>query len=678
MECTIYAVVQDERAPTGGYITLHDGRKRSLGVPPRPAILEKSRGSFFTKLHEPIRHLLRELYNMVEMYYFTADRPALMDMNASQKEITSYISAILGYLRNLGQATSSAISNLSIASFLVRRGNQLSSKTMVLMYGYFCHSMSLTVSTGNRGLLLLSSYDKGTINIAFSRVKCEGLLQFTHITNLEADEGVTSYALGFEDKGPDEEAFVSCVTVDPSSGLGTTILLGYSNCVLEVWKESVCITDMREVLCEAVAQCRVASYPFYAAFGPSGELAIVLTVEDMLLVEWTGSAIVGVKLVDGSSSDLWTPTRIKILAAEWLNSHELLSLSENGELWLSRRSEMGYWQRIAQYILVDGIPKTSTLTSWISRMQYDGRGNLFIKMCGSHQLLQLKWDKKVTPVLTIVEFPVKDTGILSKPTKEELNGTGKLSIADFALEARSSLIAVTVSDRSLVCIYNYPSMRFSHSIEPPKPYLKVGGLKFLNSGKESQCYLAVKWVEMSLEIFQELDDFEIEHRRTNRGGKSIGRLTVVYSMFVSTIQEPDWQSKTLAEILAGSEENVVTSHLKGPKNSIYRRGQKYSTDIMPQLSIFRPTFPEKLVAGSTNSVMFDDAFSHRGQVFGRKLPKNDSRMFPMEGTHTSGTRGDQPHVESSLFMGNDLPRTHEAKTPIYSMEEFTRRKRVGL
>ncbi|KAK1939485.1 hypothetical protein X943_000433 [Babesia divergens] len=683
MECSIRAVIQEHPTTSAGYVKLHDGRRRNLGVLPQlPLRMDKVRGfRVLSCLWEPLGRLMSELYNMLEMYYLTSQRPALVSTNTCEKEIVSYLGTIFVYLLGLCHATSSAVSNLSIRSFSLNFGSKLGSKAMVFKYGYFSHSISLTPSTSNRGVLLVSSFDKGEINISFSRIASQGLLQMTHISAADSEPIITSHALGFDGRDCESGKFITCVSVDPMPSLGTTIMVGYSTGNVEIWKESISVTNLRDALCEAVAQCRVPSYPFYCAFSPCGEIALLLTIDDMYLMEWTGSSLTGIKIVDGSSADFWASTITKVLAAEWLNGHEFLSLAENGQLWLSRRSEMGYWNRIAQYILMDGVPMDAGLTSWISRMQFDGHDHLFIKMSGSHQLMQLKWDKKAMPDLTIVEFPVKELGVkLNAATKEHAEGSrasGKLTVADFALEPTSALLAVVVSDRSMVCVYNYTNMRFAHVIDPPKPHLKVGGLKFLNEGNETQSLLAVKWVEMSLEIFQEDGDLDIDHKVSRKKGDASVRLTVIYALSNGIMKPPSWQTQTLADILSGND-NVTTSHNRGLKNTLFRRTDPLGGDVIPRLSIFKPTFPEKLITGSKNTTMFEDAFAHRGKVFGKHFPKNDNRIFPLETTHKVNSRADNPHLESAMFSRTELSRDREPNTPIYSMEEFTHRKRGGL
>lgn len=616
---------------------------------------------------------------MLEIYYLAAERPALVSLYTTQREIVSYLGAILGRPNVSGRAASSFIANMSIASTGLEQGAKLGTKPMVFQYGYFANSMCLSVPNNGREILLLSSYDKGAVNVATGSTKSQGLMQMSHIPCSDPDATVATSALGFGNGDQENESFISCVSVDPTPGLGTTIMVGYSSGAVEIWKQSVSVSDPREAVCEAVAQCQVPSYPFYCGFGPCGELAVLLTVDDMYLMEWTGAKLSGIKMVEGSSADYWTRTRIKVVAAEWLNFHELLTMSENGQLWLSRRSEMGYWQRVAQYILVDRMPEESVFTSWISRIQYDGNGHLYVKMQGSHQLMQLKWDKKAVPVMTIVDLPMKDTGALVKPTKDDPDCAGSLKIADFVLEPYSSLLVVAVSDRSMVCVYNFPSMRFLHVIDPPKPYLKAGGMKFINAGSTSQAYLAIKWVEMSLELFQEQgNDFDVEQKVSHRRGSSLGRLTVVYSVQGGNIKPANWQDQTLADILAGSDNSVVTSHVRCPKNSIYRVREQYTSEPMPKLSIFRPTFPEKVVSGTKNTAMFEDAFAHRAQVFGRHLPKNDTRVFPMDRTYIIGSRKEAGPVEPRVFKRDEVPLGRDPDTRVYSMEEFSRRQRGGF
>ncbi|CDR94066.1 hypothetical protein, conserved [Babesia bigemina] len=697
MECAVHAVIQEPSGSADAFVQLHDGRRRQLGVPPQlQSRLCASRGFHaVTRLCGPIGRLLGELHALVESYYFAAERPALVSMHTCARRIASSLGIIIVYAYRVCRATSSALARYAIATISEDRRRELGSKAMVFKYGFFAHGMAVGAPNASQELLIAAALDRGSINISFNHVAHRALLQLTRIDGCGPDAAVTSHALGFDDRLSDGAEFVTCVSADPMPGLGVTLMVGYSTGVVEIWKESVCMADLREALCEAVAQCKLPSYPFFCSFSPCGEIAVVLTVDDMYLMEWTGSSLSAIKLVDGSSADFWSATGARVLAAEWLNAHEIMSLSDNGQLWLSRRSEMGYWQRITQYILADSTPRDAGLTSWISRMQYDGRGLMFLKMHGSHQVLQLRWDKTAMPDLSVVEFPVREAGgrlgprvpsATSDPADATIAADGRdprssannVEVADFALEPQSSLIAIIVSDRSAVNVYSYPKMRCIHTLEPPRPHLKAAGIKFMATGSSSvEVFLAVKWVEISLEIFQEPEDFDIDHKVASTRGAQSGRMTVVYALSSSALRSQNWQGQTLAEILSGGD-NMVTAHARPPRAISFRRNDGYGGETIPRLSVFRPTFPEDVLVGTKNSVMYEDAFSHRRQVFGRQYADGDGRALPFDKkTHAMAMR-DSPLLAGPAFSKATLSRSPETDTHVYSMEEFTRRKRGGI
>ncbi|GBE60747.1 hypothetical protein, conserved [Babesia ovata] len=697
MECGVHAVIQEPSGSADAFVQLHDGRRRHLGVPPQlQSRLCASRGFHaITRLCAPIGRLLGEVYTLFESYYFAAERPALVSLHTCARGIASSLGIIIVYVYRVCRATTSALSRYAIATISDDRRRELGSKAMVFKYGFFAHGMAVSASNTSQEVLIAAALDRGSINISFNHVAHRALLQLTRIDGCGPDAPVTSHALGFDDRLSEGTEFVTCVSTDPTPGLGVTLIVGYSTGVVEIWKESVCMTDLREALCEAVAQCKLSSYPFFCSFSPCGEIAVVLTVDDMYLTEWTGSSLSAIKLVDGSSADFWSATGARVLAAEWLNAHEIMSLSDNGQLWLSRRSEMGYWQRITQYILADSPPKDAGLTSWISRMQYDGRGLMFLKMHGSHQVLQLRWDKSAMPDLSVVEFPARETvgrlgGRIPSATSDSAdtmtaadgrdlrNSANNLAVADFALEPQSSLIAIIVSDRSAVNVYSYPKMRFLHALEPPRPHLKAAGLKFVATRSSTvEVFLAVKWVEISLEIFQEPEDFDIDHKVASTGGAQSGRMTIVYALSSSVLRSQNWQGQSLAEILSGGESSV-TAHARTPRSVSFRRNDGYGGETIPRLTVFRPTFPEHLLGGTKNSVMFEDAFSHRRQLFGKQYADGDDRVLSFDGKMQAMGRRESPLLGGSAFSKAPLSRSPETDTHVYSMEEFTRRKRGGI
>ncbi|GFE54924.1 branched-chain alpha-keto acid dehydrogenase subunit E2, putative [Babesia ovis] len=669
MECAIQAVIEEPQAAAADFVRLHDARRRHLGVPPQLQLRTfSSRGlKALTRAFAPIRGLWENIHVLVESYYLAADRPALVSLQTTLRSVAEALGAVVIYTYRVCRATSSALSKYAIATLSLDTLPTLGTKAMVFKYGYFAHGMDVKVGTKNNGVLIADALDQGSINLSFERVAYRGLLQLTRLYDRPSDEAVCSRAVGFDNNHGDDNRFITCVAVDPMPCFGSTIMVCYSTGEVEIWRETVSMTDLRDALCEAVAQCKLQSYPFYCAFSPAGELAVVLTVDNMYLMEWNGSSLSGVKLVAGSTADLWSTTRSRVLAAEWLNIHEILSLSDKGELWLSRRSEMGYWQRTTQYILRESMTKDVGLTSWISRMQYDTRGLLFVKMFGSHQLLQLKWDKSAMPDVSILEFPPRDT--LGKPRAVQDNrDASTVMVADFALEQHSSLIAIVLSDRSMVYIYSYPNIRFMHAIGPPKAQLRVGGVKFVTAGAATpEAYLAIKWVEVSIEIFQQQDDFDIDHKLLHSKTEQSARVTVVYAVTTGSIQVKDWKGKTLADILA-RDESEVTVHSSQNKLGPFRRYGANMLEPLPRLSVFRPTFPDKLPGGTKNTVMFEDAFSHRKLAFGKQLVNGDSHTFPLDGGASLVSR------RANELLRGDV----DAETPVYTMEEFSRRKRGTL
>ncbi|ORM40930.1 uncharacterized protein BXIN_1713 [Babesia sp. Xinjiang] len=673
MECAVHAVIEEPPAAATDFVRLHDARWRHLALPPKSQKRHFYSLGFqtVTRAIAPIQALLEDLYILLESYYLAAERPANLSLHTAIRKITTSLGAVINYTYRMCRATSSALSKYAIVNISLDKRYELGSKTMVFMYGYFAHGIDINLGTNNNGIFIADAIDHGIINLPFGPLAHRTLVQLTRTYGKNTEITISSHTIGFEKEPVDGKEFITCVAIDPAPCFGNTLMVAYSTGTIEIWKESVSMTDLSEALCEAVAQCNVPSYPFFCKFSPSGEIAVLLTVDDMYLMEWNGSSLSGIKLVEGSSADFCTKTKSKVLAAEWINVHEILSLSDKGELWLSRRSEMGYWQRNTQYILVEALPKDVGLTSWISRMQYDGRGILFLKMFGSHQIWQLKWDKTAMPDISIVDFPARESVGKFKTTQqsnihEQRTDAGNVSVADFALEPHSSLIAVVVNDRSVVYVYSYPNIRFLHAVGPPKPHLKVGGLKFVTSGcKAAEAFLAVKWVEISLEIFQEQEDFDVDQKMANGRTQQSIRITVLYSLSSSSIQPQDWKGKTLADILSNNE-SEVTTYARKPKTWGFRRFGFTDTGSVPKLSVFRPTFPQKVPEGPKNTIMFEDAFSHRGHIFGKHLLRNGACAFKTE----------KPSQVSRLV--ENMPDATAVEAPVYSMEEFTRRKRGTL
>nr|BAN65014.1 hypothetical protein [Babesia bovis] len=312
---------------------------------------------------------------------------------------------------------------------------------------------------------------------------------------------------------------------------------------------------------------------------------------------------------------------------------------------------MGYWQRITQYILRESLPQDVGITTWISRMQYDTRGLLYLKMYGTDQLLQLKWDKTPLPELISVELPPRESGTRLKTNAQK---SDSVPVADFAIEQHSSIMAVVISDRSMVYVYTYPNPKFMHAVGPPKPHLKVGGLKFVTAGNNTNpnAYLAIKWVEIGIETFKQRHDYDIDHR-IERKHEQCARVTVLYA--INTIHTPqkDWSEQSLADILSESD---VTMYPIKHKQTFLRRHGLGVPEPVPRLSVFRPNFPDKIPGGTQNNVMFRDAFAQRRHIFNKHATNTDL-----------GTTG-----ISQRSLDKDL----HPETPVYSMEEFARRKRA--
>ncbi|EDO06587.1 hypothetical protein BBOV_II006370 [Babesia bovis T2Bo] len=648
MECIIQAVVEEPSGANTEYIRLYDARKRHLGMPVRIKWTFSQGFRAIARAFLPIESIWDNMVQLFESYYLAAERPALLDMQTTLNALVQSILTGLKYTYRLCRCTSSRYRR-AIASISLDNATELGTKKIVFKYGYFGHGLDIKVGMKSNGVLIAEALDQGSINVSYEKVVHRGLLQLTRA--YETPMETTSHALGFDNGHADANRFITCVSMDPMPCFGSTILLCYSTGEAEIWKESVSMTELREALCEAVAQCKLQGYPFYCAFSPAGELAVVLTTENMYIMEWNGSALTGIKLVNGTSADIWTRPTSNVLAAEWLNIHEILSLTDHGELWLSRRGEMGYWQRITQYILRESLPQDVGITTWISRMQYDTRGLLYLKMYGTDQLLQLKWDKTPLPELISVELPPRESGTRLKTNAQK---SDSVPVADFAIEQHSSIMAVVISDRSMVYVYTYPNPKFMHAVGPPKPHLKVGGLKFVTAGNNTNpnAYLAIKWVEIGIETFKQRHDYDIDHR-IERKHEQCARVTVLYA--INTIHTPqkDWSEQSLADILSESD---VTMYPIKHKQTFLRRHGLGVPEPVPRLSVFRPNFPDKIPGGTQNNVMFRDAFAQRRHIFNKHATNTDL-----------GTTG-----ISQRSLDKDL----HPETPVYSMEEFARRKRA--
>ncbi|AFZ79555.1 hypothetical protein BEWA_024040 [Theileria equi strain WA] len=603
MECIACGTIIEHKSAQ--CIKLYDG----IGIGSTPntdgEVLRKI--GRFMKQFEP----LAAVWEFVHTYYL-ANAPTSLNIYNAERAIVTSIRRFLGSFQSFANMCSLA------SSVDVETGRTLpSTRSMVFNYCYFGNS--LAIHSGANGVLVFTGLDKGNLDLSDEKVECKGSLQVsrvvhdgssrgfadgTRLRDIKGDSGmilptstittssVNTGVVSLANTLGEREPFITSVSTSPMCSFGTLLLVTFSDGTLELWKESVSLSNFTDRIWSSIGASKTSGYPYYSLFSPSGELALVITTEGTKLLTCPG--LEALNIADGSSSHLWSGSlwstpNYKIVAVAWINNHEFLSLTEHRHLMLTRKSDPGFWNRVAHFDLQGIDVSLDKAGIGSTRLQIDGAGRVYLLMQNSLQVVRLTWHDHETPECIVLKLESKDLLIheyesMHKASlEEEKDVPANLSVYDLTIDAVNDLMAIIVSERRMVCIYNLQSMRLLHVLKPPKSQLKAMGIKFLQKGG----ILAVRWVAISLEVMEgmldeEYKEFEIEHSAI-LGDLPYPRCTLVYKVSGTAKRVME---DCFADIIAGQagrfNENITGDVFEGANRPIVNsrpfRENIYSVD----------------------------------------------------------------------------------------------------
>ncbi|KAK2195512.1 Quinoprotein amine dehydrogenase [Babesia duncani] len=628
MECMLRAVVHSQLGVNSNCIQVHNCTRRNLGIPSW-LTLKVSANPILWKTSHIFGHLgelVKEILHLFELYYIASERPPLLTLHCIERKIASIVFGGINYLWRCIRVAFTTLSFSSSSSRTVINFKHLD-RDVVFDYCYFGHCLVAAPASNNRGILLCTGLEDRASKVTHNRMRCHGLLHLTFVSPGDIEPLVNSSAMGFTLPEGTSEDFVSCISLDPSNELGIVFLVCFSSGRIEIWKETINVSELTESVWESVAWTRVHAYPLFCKFNPAGEIALVLTTTSLYVVEWDGMDLKCVKIVNGECSDFWSSRGDDVAAVEWLGPLEFVSLTHTSQLLLSRRCESGHWRRVAQFNLQDVLSEwTFDRQCGISRLQYDGKSQLFIKMSGTSQLLHLKWTQREIPDCTILELTGK--GIIKSNKYVE--------VADFCFCTNTGLLALVIRDRTCVLIYSGDNMRFLERVDPPKTNLRVFGISFVGHITSGITYLAVKWVAIPLELMEE-SFYEFDPQLFREKISASRRCTALYKFATGLYKNTNWSNQTLAEILANKEMEPETRTILEPPSALFSgpRWDKESVTRLPKLTLQEPDIPKKITgfksSGTSSSLSNRHGFMKRNTTLladDLKLGKSPTELFP--------------------------------------------------
>lgn len=588
MECTVCGTIIEQKSAQ--YIKLYDG----IGN----VYLSRNNGEVLQRIGRFVGQFepLAAVWEFIRTYHLS-NAPTSLAVRNAERQVVAALRRFFGGFQSLP----------SLVHLKVGEATLPGTRSMVFDYCYFGNS--LAVHSGSNGVLVFTGLDKGNLDLSDEKVECKGSLQVSRVINDGTSRGFPEGAKFRDEKikervdhlptsvigtssgaallagaYKEREPFITSVTTSQMCSFGTLLFVTFSDGTLELWKESVSLSNFTDRIWSSIGSTKINGYPYYSLLSPSGELALVVTTEGTSLLTCPG--LEAVRIADGSSSHLWsglwsTPN-YKIVAVEWINNHEFLSLTEHRHLLLTRKSDPGFWKRVAHFDLqcIDVASDEAGIGS--TRLQIDGTGRVYLLMQNSVQVVRLTWHDHETPECIVLKLTSKD--LLIHGYDAVLKDTAAdLSVYDFTIDPVNDLMAVVVSERRLVCIYNLQSMRLVSLLKPPKSQLRAMGVKFLKKGG----ILAVRWIAISLEVMEglldeEYKEFEIEHSPILED-LPYPRCTLVYKVSGTTKRVIE---DCFADIIAGQtnrfNENVTGDMFEGVNrptvNSRPFRENIYSVD----------------------------------------------------------------------------------------------------